>query len=57
MLQFSNSDEEITLSWDELDQNDDIRLFTVIGEDSISYALAKMSGDVILFPVTQIDIQ
>ena len=57
VLQFSNSDEGITLSWDELDQNDDIRLFTVIGEDSISYALAKMSGDVILFPVTQIDIQ
>ncbi|MBG0786223.1 MAG: hypothetical protein H0S79_14095, partial [Anaerolineaceae bacterium] len=56
-LQFSNSDEGITLSWDELDQNDDIRLFTVIDEDSISYALAKMSGDVVLYPVTQINIQ
>lgn len=56
-IQFSNQDDGLTLSWNELDQNDSIRLFTVIGEDSISYALAEMSGDVILFPVTQIDIQ
>ena len=53
---FSNSDEETTLPWSELDGNDDIRLFTVIGTDSISYALAQMSGDVLLFPVTEIDI-
>ena len=56
-IQFSNADDGVTLSWDEIDQNDDIRLFTVIGEDSISYALARMSGDVLLFPVSQVDIQ
>jgi ABC-type thiamin/hydroxymethylpyrimidine transport system permease subunit len=56
-IQFSNQDDGLTLSWDELDQNDSIRLFTVIGEDSISYALAEMSGDVILFPITRIDTQ
>ena len=56
-VQFSNEEDGITLSWADLDQNDNIRLFTVIGEDSISYALAEMSGDVILFPITQIDIQ
>ena len=56
-IQFSNQEDGITLSWDELNENDNIRLFTVIGEDSISYALAEMSGDVLLFPVTQIDIQ
>ena len=56
-IQFSNQNDGVTLSWEELNENDNIRLFTVIGEDSISYALAKMSGDVVLFPVTQIDIQ
>jgi hypothetical protein len=28
----------------------------VIGTDSISYALAEMSGDVLLFPITEIEI-
>jgi len=56
-VKFSNEQDDHTLNWAELDQNDNLRLFTVIGEDSISYALAEMSGDVILFPVTQIDIQ
>lgn len=56
-VQFSNADDGVTLSWSELNENDNIRLFTVIGEDSISYALAEMSGDAILFPVTEINIQ
>ena len=56
-IQFSNGVTGVTLAWDELNENDNIRLFTVIGEDSISYALAEMSGDVILFPVSTIDIQ
>jgi len=56
-VQFSNAEDGVGLTWDELNENDNLRLFTVIGEDSISYALAKMSGDVILFPVTLIDVQ
>jgi hypothetical protein len=56
-IHFSNADDNMTLPWSDLYQHDSIRLFTVIGEDSISYALAEMSGNVILFPVTEIDVQ
>jgi energy-coupling factor transport system substrate-specific component len=56
-IHFSNADDNMTLPWSDLYENDSIRLFTVIGEDSISYALAEMSGNVILFPVTEIDVQ
>ena len=53
---FRNDDEEMSLPWSDLDENDDIRIFTVIGTDSISYALAEMSGDVLLYPITEIEI-
>ena len=53
---FKNTDEEISLSWSDLNENDNIRIFTVIGMDSITYALAEMSGDVLLYPVTEIEI-
>ena len=53
---FSNDTEEALLPWTELDENDDIRIFTVIGTDSISYALAEMSGEVLLYPITGIEI-
>lgn len=56
-VQFNNAEDGVSLTWDELNENDAIRLFIVIGEDSISYALAEMSGEVILFPVTHINIQ
>lgn len=54
---FSNATEFMSLPWSNLDGNDDIRIFTVIGTDSISYALAEMSGDVHLYPITEIEIQ
>ncbi|MBG0783815.1 MAG: ECF transporter S component [Anaerolineaceae bacterium] len=53
---FKNTDEEISLPWSYLDENDNIRIFTVIGMDSITYALSEMSGDVLLYPVTEIEI-
>ena len=53
---FKNTDEEISLPWSDLNENDNIRIFTVIGMDSITYALAEMSGDVLLYPVTEIEI-
>jgi hypothetical protein len=53
---FKNTDEEISLPWSNLNENDNIRIFTVIGMDSITYALAEMSGDVLLYPVTEIEI-
>ena len=53
---FKNTDEEISLPWSDLNENDNIRIFTVIGMDSITYALAEMSGDVLLYPFTEIEI-
>ncbi|MDY6874306.1 MAG: ECF transporter S component [Chloroflexota bacterium] len=56
-LLFSNQDNTLSLTWAEIDQNDSLRIFTVIGESSIGYALADMSGDVQLYPLTQIEIK
>ena len=53
---FSNETEQVTLPWSDLNGNDDLRIFTVIGTDSISYALAEMSGDVLLYPISEIEI-
>ncbi len=53
---FSNDEKTLTLPWAEINQNDALRIFTVVGESSISYALAKMSGEVQLYPVTQITL-
>jgi ABC-type thiamin/hydroxymethylpyrimidine transport system permease subunit len=53
---FSNEEGTLTLPWGDIDKNDNLRIFTVIGESSISYALAEMSGDVQLYPITQIEI-
>lgn len=56
VISFHNGDEEVILPWTDLDGNDDIRIFTVIGTDCISYALAEMSGDVLLYAITEIEI-
>ncbi len=57
LILFRNQDEEIEIDWKELDGQDDIRIFTVIQEEGITFALANMSGEVILFPVTELEIQ
>jgi hypothetical protein len=54
---FSNSAENLSFAWSEIEGNDKLRLFTVIEDTGISFALAEMSGKVHLFPVTQIKIR
>jgi hypothetical protein len=44
------------MTWAEINNNDNLRIFTVIEEEDISYALAKMSGEVLLFPIREIGI-
>lgn len=56
-VQFINQNETVIRSWDEISQNDSLRIFTVIGESSISFALAEMSGEVQLNPLTRIEIR
>jgi hypothetical protein len=37
--------------------DDDIRLFTVIGEDDVTFALARMEGEVLASQVTRIEVE
>ena len=53
---FSNDTQTESLPWSDLADNDQIRIFTVIEEAGLSFALGDMSGHVLLFPLTQIDI-
>jgi len=54
---FSSPEETLKMTWAEINNDDNIRIFTVIEEEDISFALAKMSGEVLLFPVREIGIQ
>jgi len=56
VLEFSSPTEKRTMNWSEINENDDLRVFTVIEEDKISYALAKMNGEVLLFPLDEIRV-
>lgn len=53
---FSNDNEDVSFPWTEVDGEDNIRIFTVIESDGVSYALAEMSGDVLLYPLAEIAI-
>jgi hypothetical protein len=52
----SDTGQNLTLDWEKIDQNNDIRLFILIEDQGISYVLAEMSGDVLVYPVTSIEI-
>jgi len=52
----SEEGQNLTLDWGKIDQKNDIRLFILIEDDGISYVLAEMSGDVLLYPVSAIEI-
>jgi len=55
-ISLSSPDETISYDWSDIDGNDKLRLFTVVEENGISFALAEMSGEVHLFPVTELEI-
>jgi DMSO/TMAO reductase YedYZ molybdopterin-dependent catalytic subunit len=51
------SDGPISLALDEVLADDDLRLFTVIGEDDVTFALARMDGEVLTARVTRIEVR
>ncbi len=55
-VSLSSEAESISYTWSEIDGDDNLRLFTVIEDDGISFALAEMSGEVHLFPVMEVKI-
>ena len=46
-----------SLPLDEITRDDDIRIFTVIDGDQVAFAVARMNGDLIAYPVTRIEVQ
>lgn len=47
----------VTLPLSEVLADDDVRIFTVIGPDSVSFAVARMDGQVLAPAVTAVDVQ
>jgi hypothetical protein len=50
-------DGPISLPLDEVLADDDLRLFTVIGEGDVTFALARMDGEVLAAQVTRIEVR
>jgi len=55
-VKFTSSEETVVYTWDDINRNDNLRIFTVIEDQNLSFVLANMSGEVYLFPVTKIEI-
>ncbi|MEA3325965.1 MAG: ECF transporter S component [Chloroflexota bacterium] len=56
-VSFTSEERTSVFSWADLQNNDDLRVFTVIEEDGFAFALAEMSGEVHLFPLIKIEIE
>lgn len=52
----SEESQDLTIDWETIKQNNDIRLFILIEDESISYVLAEMSGDILIYPISSIEI-
>jgi DMSO/TMAO reductase YedYZ molybdopterin-dependent catalytic subunit len=50
-------DTAVTLPLSEVLADDGVRIFTVINEAAINYAVARMDGEVLVYPVTTIEVQ
>jgi hypothetical protein len=49
--------EPVELLLDEVLDDDDLRLFTVIGEEDVAFALARMDGEVLAARVTRVEVR
>lgn len=56
-MTFRNETDEVLLPWSEVAENDDLRIFTIVQGDGLSYALGKMSGEVLVYPLSVIEIR
>ena len=54
---FMSEGESTEMSWSEIQGNDDLRIFSIIEENGIAFTLAKMSGAVLVYPLTEIIIE
>ena len=49
--------EPVTLSLADVLASDDVRLFTVIHPDAVTFAVARMDGTILAEPVTSIEVR
>ncbi len=49
--------EPVSLKLSDVLADDDLRLFTLIGEEDVTFVLARMTGEVLANPVTGIEVQ
>jgi len=54
---FTSGEKTSVYSWKDLQNYEDLRIFIVIEEESITFSLAEMSGEVLLFPLHKIEIK
>jgi energy-coupling factor transport system substrate-specific component len=52
-----SAQELLSLGWQEIKDDDNLRIFTVIEEDGYAFVLGTMSGEVLLYPLTEIEVQ
>jgi hypothetical protein len=51
------SGEPVRLPLDEVMADKDIRLFTAFHGENVSFAVARMSGEVLAYPVTRVEVE
>lgn len=57
VIQVKSDQDTLTFSWQTINGDDNLRIFTVIDNDRFKFALGAMSGDVYLFPLTGIEVE
>jgi hypothetical protein len=56
LIRVETSQDSLSFSWQEIEGDNNLRIFTVIMDDGFEYALGAMSGEVYLYPLTAIEI-
>jgi len=56
-LIFKSNQASLTFNWSDIKENDNLRIFSLIEENGISFALAEMSGEVLLTSISEIEIE
>jgi hypothetical protein len=56
-INFISDNNSLKLNWSEIQGDDNLRIFSSIEKDRIVYVLAEMSGNVRLYPISEIIIE
>jgi hypothetical protein len=56
MIEVETDQNSLSYSWQDIEEDDNLRIFIVIVDEGFEYALGAMSGEVYLYPLTAIEI-